>query len=140
MSEESVVALAYLTATGEATKWITAGTPASIDLNLDPGEDWIDISYDPSITPEKTYVRLSDLSIQYKVDFPQLSWSDFDIQVNELITISQIPANTTVVWPDSITTVESGDLSFTIDMPGWYSFVFRKPQYFEKTEKFYVNP
>lgn len=59
--------------------------------------------------------------VKHTTDFPVL-------KVNNGV-ITNIPAETSVTWPDGVTTVESGGLEFECNVSGVFSFDFYSVQY-----------
>ena len=68
--------------------------------------------------------------------------SEFDLTVGEVqllsggtysVTISNVPTGVQVEWPDGQTdTVTDGEISFSVDLPGTYTFKFTAVPYLDK--------
>ena len=101
---------------GYITKMHTSTNDQSA-LNCQEGETVMRL--DSSISPSNHYVVGGELL--QRTPFPTVTVSESPT-INATITISGLPADTRVVWPDSEETRESGSFSFDTPVGGKFDF------------------
>lgn len=102
---------------GYITKMSTSTEDQSA-LNCQEGETVMEL--DSSINPSDYYV--SDGELLQRTPFPTITVSESPT-INATITVSGLPDDTRVTWPDSEESRESGSFSFDTPVGGKFGFV-----------------
>ena len=101
------------------------GSEEDLLLNVAEGQSYLLCT--EGVDCERHYVR--DGAVLEKSEFPEVQISS-PLTVGATITVSNLPANTKVQWPDfEVTTEADGELSFDASVGGSYPFVFTHPEY-----------
>lgn len=99
-----------------------------IEMNIDQGQLYM--VTDIFANYDAQYVNGSG-DIVDKTEFPDLTVSP--ATVGSVISVTNIPVGSKVRWPDNVITPEDdGELSFTANVGGDYSFEFKHPLYVAK--------
>lgn len=99
-----------------------------LSINMDEGQSYLLCA--ESVDCEKHYVR--EGAVLEKSEFPEVQVSS-PLTVGATITLSNLPTNTKVIWPDFEETVETdGELSFDASVGGSYFFMFMHPEHVSK--------
>jgi hypothetical protein len=96
----------------------------NIENNVHAGESYI-VSAE-AFAPDKYYVM--DGAEVEKTEMPDVDVS----QSGDVVTVSSVPENTIVIWPDSVKTTESGEFSFESNVTGEMGFIFDAPAHYLK--------
>ena len=100
------------------------------DMLLNIGEGQSYLLCESPVDCEQHYVR--DGAVLEKSEFPEVQVSS-PLTVGSTITVSNLPTNTKVIWPDFEETVEAdGELSFDASVGGSYFFMFLHPEHVSK--------
>jgi len=86
--------------------------------NQQEGESILEVS--ELVEPEDWYVE--DATLVRRTPFPDITVSESPA-VNTTITVSNLPNDTEVMWPDEVRTRESGSFTFTTDVGDSFYFV-----------------
>lgn len=92
-----------------------------VETNKLPNESVLKL--DNTADPALFYV--SDGEISQREPMPELSTS----QSGNIVTVSNVPENCRVMWPDGEITVESGGFTFECNVTGALKFIFDPVQY-----------
>ena len=85
--------------------------------NKQEGENLMEVPH--QISPDNYYV--SGGTVLQRVPFPDVSVTESPT-INSTITVSNVPDNTEVIWPDEIRTRESASFTFETDVGGRFDF------------------
>ena len=88
------------------------------ETNRQEGESVLEVF--ESVEPEDWYVASERLLPT--VPFPDVSVTESPT-INSTITVSNLPDDTEVMWPDEVRTRESGSFTFSTDVGDTFNFV-----------------
>jgi hypothetical protein len=88
---------------------------------------------DSAFESSKIYIRGS--AVELKTALPELDFSQSD----NVVTVSGLPDDTIVIWPDSQMTTESVSFSFECNVSGSLRFYIDAPQYIAQWVNIYVT-
>lgn len=87
-----------------------------------------------NIQLDQHYFDLSSSQVKMKEIFPfEFSKVTIDADGVDSTILSGLPENSTVIWPDGETTlVDDGEVEFSVDLQGSYTFQIESVEYFKK--------
>ena len=130
---------AYSPDTGEI---LCSGALSEHDDLVTFASEWPDpVGYtNEDVHPNTHYYDVAAGSIKQRKDPVAIcSAASLSAVVGEHVAISDIPAVTTVIWPDGYHSAETGEISFDVPHIGEFTFRFVHPHYLEKELTFVVN-
>ena len=129
-------AMGYVTATGQIRGQLHGPDEESIMVNVPAGYDWIEMIDDEGYDADEFWVDINNSNAITAKMLMSLT-GDTSVAVGELGTINNIPADTTVIWPDGWESIETGTLEYSMNVDGEYTFRFQSAPYI--TEEMIIN-
>lgn len=103
------------------------------DINNTNNENvFIEVTSDSTITPQTHYYDKNEAAVQIRPSM-ELAINSTDLIVNNYLTITNIPIGTVVKYPGGEITVDDGEIEWTTEDEGAYTFRLINFPYIEET-------